>query len=125
MGLYWDLWNTVVARGLMITVNSIILTLFVLAIAYKMLPQSRMGKRLILWDEMEREKGYHSDSYLLRIQPGMEGITASELRPVGIALFGQERMDVVSDGEYIEPKTPIRVIKVDGNRVVVEKLRQV
>lgn len=47
------------------------------------------------------------------------GETLSPLRPGGTAQFGDERIDVVSDGSAIEVGQKIRVILVEGHRVVV------
>ena len=44
------------------------------------------------------------------------------LRPAGIAEIDGRRIDVVSDGEMIEPSVTVRVIQVEGNRVVVERV---
>jgi membrane-bound serine protease (ClpP class) len=40
-----------------------------------------------------------------------------------VANLAGERVDVVSDGEFIEAGTPIEVIRVDGNRIVVRRWR--
>jgi len=36
-------------------------------------------------------------------------------------MIGQNRYDVVTEGEFLRPQTRIRVIRVDGNRIVVER----
>jgi membrane-bound serine protease (ClpP class) len=54
---------------------------------------------------------------------GKRGTAASVLRPAGIADVEGERIDVVSQGEYIEAGVPIVVIRVDGNRIVVRRER--
>lgn len=50
---------------------------------------------------------------------GKEGIALSPLRPVGTALIEGNRVDVVTEGDFIEKDTPIRVIGVEGTRVIV------
>ncbi len=50
---------------------------------------------------------------------GMKGKTLSILRPSGIALINHTRCDVVTDGEFIDADSPIKVTAVDGNRIVV------
>ena len=50
---------------------------------------------------------------------GMEGKTLSNLRPSGTAKIGDKRIDVVTDGEYIDKDISIRVQAVDGTRIVV------
>ncbi len=48
-----------------------------------------------------------------------EGVATSDLRPAGVARFGNERVDVVSEGDFIPVGTTIRVLRVEGMRVTV------
>ena len=41
------------------------------------------------------------------------------LRPAGKARFGEEVVDVITEGEYIAEGTELRVIERRGNKVVV------
>jgi membrane-bound serine protease (ClpP class) len=55
---------------------------------------------------------------------GAVGVAESMLRPGGTARLrasGMEelRVDVVTRGEFLDPQTPLIVIEVEGNRVVV------
>ena len=42
------------------------------------------------------------------------------LHPTGIALIQNRRVDVVTRGEMLEQGQKIKVVKVEGNRIVVE-----
>jgi membrane-bound serine protease (ClpP class) len=53
---------------------------------------------------------------------GRTGKALSPLRPAGIADIDGSRVDVVSDGAFIEAAAPIEVTRVDGNRIVVRRL---
>ena len=53
---------------------------------------------------------------------GMEGIAHSDLRPGGTAYFGDRKIDVVTYGDYIARQSPVRIVEVHGNRIVVEDL---
>jgi membrane-bound serine protease (ClpP class) len=57
-------------------------------------------------------------SYLI----GHTGTALSDLRPAGVARFGDERVDVVSDGDYVAAGSRLRVLRAEGNRVVVRPL---
>jgi membrane-bound serine protease (ClpP class) len=50
---------------------------------------------------------------------GQPGSTATRLAPSGKALIGDELVDVITAGEFIDRDSPIVVIEVLGNRVVV------
>ena len=52
---------------------------------------------------------------------GRLGEAVSPLRPVGIAAIDGQRVAVVSEGELIAKGEPLRVIRVEGNRVVVRR----
>jgi membrane-bound serine protease (ClpP class) len=53
---------------------------------------------------------------------GDEGTAVSQLRPAGKARFGSALVDVVTEGEFVEPNTPVRVVERRGNRVVVRSI---
>jgi membrane-bound serine protease (ClpP class) len=44
------------------------------------------------------------------------------LRPAGTAEFGSERLDVVTSGDLVPKGARIRVVRVEGGRVVVERV---
>jgi membrane-bound serine protease (ClpP class) len=85
----------------------------------RVLPRLPMGRRLVLATELPSTSGYASAPEGDRRWLGRRGTTASPLRPAGIATIEGERVDVVSEGEFIDVGQPIRVIRVDGNRIVV------
>jgi membrane-bound serine protease (ClpP class) len=53
---------------------------------------------------------------------GSEGIALTTLRPAGSADFNGKRVDVVADWEYIEKGSRIKVLRVEGVKVVVKKV---
>ena len=57
----------------------------------------------------------------LALLPGMQGTAITVLRPSGKARFSDHVVDVVTEGEFITPKTPVTVIQTDGMRIVVVK----
>ncbi len=54
--------------------------------------------------------------------PGDRGIAQSYLRPSGIALIGDEPTDVLTEGDFIEAGTPLRVTRIEGAKIYVEKI---
>jgi membrane-bound serine protease (ClpP class) len=56
----------------------------------------------------------------LPLTPGMQGTAVTILRPSGKARFADHVVDVVTEGEFITPQTPVTVIRTDGMRVVVK-----
>jgi len=56
----------------------------------------------------------------LNVHVGDVGLAKSILRPSGNAIFGDLHVDVITQGEFIEPNAKIRVMAVEGSRIVVE-----
>jgi membrane-bound serine protease (ClpP class) len=56
------------------------------------------------------------------IQVGQSGTARSMLRPAGKAEFAGHTVDVITEGDFIDPGSAVRIIAVDGLRVVVEKV---
>ena len=61
-------------------------------------------------------------SEFTRLPVGAEGVARSILRPSGKAEFGGEFHDVITAGQFVEPGTRVRVVAVEGARIVVEPL---
>lgn len=74
---------------------------------------------LMLGDATSRETGYLSAAVRGELV-GTVGVALTDLRPSGAGRFGVERVDVVSDANWIEAGTPIRIVRSDGYRHVVE-----
>ncbi|WP_411844264.1 NfeD family protein [Salinicoccus sp. HZC-1] len=75
-------------------------------------------KKFILTDATDAESGYTSfddRSYLV----GEQAITATALRPSGIIRYGNERIDAVAEGSFIESGKDVKIIHVEGTRIVV------
>lgn len=52
---------------------------------------------------------------------GRDGVALSDLRPAGVARFGEERVDVVSEGDFIPAGSRLTVLHVEGMRVTVRQ----
>jgi membrane-bound serine protease (ClpP class) len=61
-------------------------------------------------------------SPLLRVQPGDVGVVESLCRPVGKARFGEDLLDVTTEGGIVEPPAQVRVLRREGSRLVVEQV---
>jgi membrane-bound serine protease (ClpP class) len=53
---------------------------------------------------------------------GQTGVALSTLRPGGKAQFGEEILDVMTQGEMIAKGTPVRILRHSGSEAVVEAL---
>lgn len=105
-------------------IEPIALGLF-LYMGFKLFPHTGIGRRLILNSQLQGEKGYRATSEEWEKLVGREGVSLTSLRPAGIAQIGDLRVDVVSDGLFIQKGTPIMVVQVEGNRIVVRPVSKV
>ena len=53
---------------------------------------------------------------------GDEGVADSPLRPAGKARFGQDYVDVVTDGVFVDQGDHVKVVDISGNRVMVRRI---
>ena len=53
---------------------------------------------------------------------GAIGVALSDLRPAGVARFNGDRIDVVSEGDFVSAGSSIKVLRSEGNRVTVREV---
>ena len=93
-----------------------------IGLSIKFLPTRARWKKLILGDSLSTEEGYNATPVELREFLGQEGVALTPLRPAGTVRIGDQRVDVVTQGGFIVTGTKVKVVKVEGTRVVVEKM---
>ena len=59
-----------------------------------------------------------------KIHVGDKGISIGRLNPGGMAKIEGISVEARSRSVFIDPKTPVKVIKIEGNTVIVEPLNQ-
>ncbi|MGH7929106.1 MAG: NfeD family protein [Candidatus Binatia bacterium] len=118
-GATWDFTLKAVGR----VIFSLLLALLGSLVLLRFLPRLPFGRRLILETGLAAGEGYASPPDADKQWLGKGGIAVSPLRPSGIADVEGERVDVVSNGEFIEAGAQIVVSRVDGNRIVVRRQR--
>lgn len=100
-------------------------TVLILSIAgfivlVKLFGGSRMWQRISLRESQTIDSGYLAQSDKKELT-GKTGITITPLRPAGIAEIEGERVDVVSEGGFIDRGEGIIINKIAGNRIIVKK----
>jgi membrane-bound serine protease (ClpP class) len=105
-----------VAWGTGLLVISSAAGLFGFYLWLKFFPRSPMGRMVILENDAKDWHGFDPEQEKL---VGKVGVSHTPLRPAGIAIVDGQRLDVVTRGERIPANQAVRVIEVEGNRVVV------
>jgi membrane-bound serine protease (ClpP class) len=85
----------------------------------KYFPKTVAGRRMIL---AERQTGASAEAQRVDDWIGREGVAQTVLRPAGMAMIGGQRLDVEAESGMIESGSPIKIVAVHKNRLVVRKL---
>ena len=57
----------------------------------------------------------------MQILVSKKGETLSVLRPAGIGDFDGVRLNVVTEGGFIDKGQPVEIVRVEGSRIVVRQ----
>ena len=108
-------------KGTIIAISIIMLLGITVVLWIKYFPKTMIGKSLTL---SMNEKDFKSSNAQFRELVGKEGETLTELRPAGIITIDGSKHDVVTEGNLINQGQRVRVIKVEGNRIVVRQVNK-
>ncbi|RBW70503.1 NfeD family protein [Bacillus taeanensis] len=100
---------------------AIVITVIGSVIFIKIFGYKGFLRKIILFDATKTEQGYVA-SVTREDIIGLEGETMTPLRPSGTAVFNEERLDVVTEGNYIAANKKIKIVKTNGSRVVVREI---
>ncbi|OIU70604.1 NfeD family protein [Rossellomorea aquimaris] len=81
----------------------------------------KLFNKIILKDSTNTESGYVSNTNRLELI-GKTGVTKTPLRPSGTIIIEDERIDAVTEGGYIAVNQQVKVVKVEGSRIVVRDI---
>ena len=102
--------------GLVLSTTIVLIAVSAWALIRTLPGSSRLAKSgVFLIDRTDRALGYESAATRSDLL-GQTGRAITDLRPSGTALFGDERIDVVSESSWITEGTPVRVVSADGYR---------
>lgn len=99
--------------------TAIVLTVILFYLATRAIPENAWIAKLTFAGAQGADYVTSADRTSLR---GKSGIASSYLRPAGVALIDGERVDVLTQGEFIPEGTPVRVTRVEGARIFVEPI---
>jgi membrane-bound serine protease (ClpP class) len=105
--------------GVKVVVLGIVLAPIALAAGIKLVKNSPLGRMTTLAPPTAAEVGRVGAESLRRFD-GRIGTALTDLRPAGRAAFGDERLDVTAAGGFVPKGSSLRVIRVEGVRVLVE-----
>ena len=109
-------------EGILLTIIIVLILCLLFTIAVRSASKGALAKTpLVLKTSTDKEDGFTSGedmAYFL----GREGVAATMLRPVGTADFDGVKLEVLAEGEFIEAGKPVRVVRVEGRKIVVRQI---
>jgi membrane-bound serine protease (ClpP class) len=109
------------ARAILRVGGSFAAAILLGAVAMRFVARTPAARRLVLQTAASRKEGFVSSAQS-PILPGDQGTAITDLRPAGKANIGGLRVDVVSEQAYVDRGKNVRVIAVEGSRVVVREV---
>lgn len=91
-------------------------------VGFKFMGSGKHWSKLILFTRQENKEGYQVSSVEQEDYHDRVGVTITNLRPSGAVLIDGERLDVVTEGEFIPRGVSVKVVKIEGNRYVVRRI---
>ena len=120
VALVWVNYGAV--AGLVVMVAALALAGLAITASLKSAAKGKLGNSALVLPDVDMSG--IDESAELKELIGREGVTDSVLRPAGIVEFDGVRLNVVSEGGYIEKGAAVRVDKIEGNRIVVRKVNK-
>ena len=101
--------------------GSLLMTFLAILALLKILPKSTTFNKLVLKEEEYAEAGFTSSKTFKQFN-GMEGMALTVLRPAGTAVINDERIDVITEGNFIDKGKKIKVIRIEGSKIFVREI---
>lgn len=108
-------------KGAYIALSILFLCGLAIYLWIRIFPNTGVGRRMMVANDLKTSKATEAglDGLI-----GQEGTATSQLRPAGYAQIGDRRIDVITQGGMIAKGDRVRVIEVEGNRVVVKRIEE-
>jgi len=125
VGGAWLFFQHSAAVGWVGLIIGLIMVPSLLVLAYKILPKTRFGKRMMLAPPVRDRGDAIPDTPELGELLGRLGRVLTPLRPVGTCDFDGHRVECVAESGYVERGRTVKVIRVEGTQVTVRVVDEV
>ncbi|WP_394217838.1 NfeD family protein [Halobacillus trueperi] len=88
----------------------------------KVFKHRKMWSKMALNDQLSSEMGYNSMNEKYQYLLDQQGKALTDMRPVGTIKIDDEEYSAVSNGQWITGGDEVKVVKVDGTKILVKKL---
>jgi membrane-bound ClpP family serine protease len=93
-------------------------------LSLKVLPKRDWLEKIVLKFVMTKEAGYSSLNRAYRELVGREGSALTDMRPAGTVQIGDGRFSAVTEGHWVKKGSRVRVLSVDGVKILVETVEE-
>ena len=121
IALTWVNHGPVAALGLTIIVLSLIA--IAISMSLRSATKGRLSRSKIILKERENNEAVYRSAEDMQVFLGKEGETTTVCRPTGMAEFDGVKLNVVSEGEFLPVGTRVRIVQVEGSRIVVRVIK--
>ena len=100
---------------------SLLIAIIFFALILKKIPSSKLWNNVVLKDSESSINGFSSSldySSLL----GKKGVVIAKLRPAGSIEIAEQKIDVISQGEFIDIGVMVEIVEIIGNKIIVKKI---
>jgi membrane-bound serine protease (ClpP class) len=108
-----------VRRAVFYTGIAIVAALPLCGVGFWLIPKTKLGSSFILGAQESSQAGFRSSPEELERFTGKTGVVLTPLRPAGTMEIDGIRLDVLTQGEFIEKGEEVEVVKVEGSRIIV------
>lgn len=110
-----------IEAGLTITIVVVVVLALMFTVILALFHMKKVKPPIVLNEELKADKGYLSSSdleYLI----GKEGLASTDLRPAGKCNIDGIEFDVRSEGKFIARGQQIRIIRIQGNTLIIKEV---
>jgi len=108
-------------EGLIFTAGALIVLGIIIYLSFRLPRTRRLWKRFSLSTRQTSKGGYVAPKPQYEMYLGQVGISLTQLRPAGTGNFDGVNLDVVTEGGFIGLGTAIKIIGVEGTRIIVRE----
>lgn len=115
IGVYMAYERHGVTSGSIVLVSSLMITIVALVWSFRSNAWSKFSLK-------GRNNSKVNEHYTDDLAVAMKGLAVSDLKPIGKAEFNNIAYEVASHGHLIESGTEVEIIRLSGNKIIVESI---
>ena len=120
-GIFMSFGINNIERAVLVVFVSLIADIILIIILARFILKSKGFKNIVALET--DTAGYHSSVSYDNLL-GCEGITDTFFRPSGNIIINDKKYDAITEGEFINKGAKIKVILVEGNKIVIKEVKE-